>query len=257
MTIPEPENIDDWEVQTSNLSVNGSSPKSSSSSYLVSETGASLLEWRERWIIRGEKAHEPEFESYFAQRQVYLDRYRRAFLESSYGQCLLTFPKGEMKGQCSNFLLLGVHGIGKSQFLLDLGRILVHCGGPSYFFIYISMASGNIPCSIVELIFGALKDFKGIKIPDNVKDVVELHAWLRKKGFYIVIVLDEFQHVYKKEDIGTLISNLAHIGNFSKKRHLIVFLSGSHALLHPLVYFNSYYLPANVRIMYPGLKKFY
>jgi hypothetical protein len=108
---------------------------------LVSETVASLLEWRERWIIRGEKAHEPEFESYLAQRQVYLDRYRKAFL-------------------------------------LDLGRFLVHCGGPSYFFIYRSMASGNIPCSMVKLIFGSLKDFKGIKIPDNAEDVVELHAWL-------------------------------------------------------------------------------
>ncbi|KAI3660373.1 hypothetical protein MP638_005387 [Amoeboaphelidium occidentale] len=190
MTIADSVNSDELEVQTSKLSVNGSSPKSSTSSNLVSETGTSCLEWRDKWIIRGEEAHETEVESYFAQRQIYLDRYRKAFLESSCGKRLLTFPNGKMYGQESNFLLLGVHGVGKSQFLLDLGRFLVHCGGPSYFFVYVSMASANVPSSVCELVLDALKDFKDVNIPTDIKRVAMLHNWLRKKGYYVVIVLD-------------------------------------------------------------------
>jgi predicted AAA+ superfamily ATPase len=93
------------------------------------------------------------------------------------------FIAGKLRGHHSNYLLLGVHGVGKSQFLLELGRYIAYCGGSSYTFFYLSIDLQNIPRSIVDLVAGALEGHRSI--PSEIKTVDGLHDWLHEQKLFV------------------------------------------------------------------------
>ena len=178
-------------------------------------------------------------EPYFAARGVYLDAYRTRFLREAGGR-IQRFIRGELFGHHACFLILGIHGVGKSQFLLELGRYMTASGGARHAFCYVVIGVCEESTTLRQLIYRMAAEQLWENVPEQCWPTIDAcWDWLDREKRFIVIVLDEYQNVYEESAqsyAGSLISELYGIGSRSQCRYIMVFLCGSRAHLRPLAF---------------------
>lgn len=168
------------------------------------------------------RAHSPYF---------YVDASRREFLEDT-ERTLHDLRSGRLQGMTSfRRLLLGRKGVGKSSLFRVLGQAATEMFGVTTVSIdYTNAPRARMPLEVIWSVLAGSHD----GLPN---DVAELDEYLRQKGRYVFLMVDELDTVFTGAcPIGKeIIGELMEIGS-SREGRIHCILSGSSSRLRQLCF---------------------
>ncbi|KAI3656093.1 hypothetical protein MP638_004406 [Amoeboaphelidium occidentale] len=140
-----------------------------------------------------------------------------------------------LRGQMQCFLVIGMHGVGKSQFLIELGRWSAHIATPTHAFVYLPCDNKVAKSTLVKTLYDVAKHLGWITDEPMWGSISLCWKWLIKSGRTMLVVLDEFENIYRTADQDWT-SQLRLVGDMSGPRPLMVLLCGSAARLRDLCF---------------------
>lgn len=183
---------------------------------------------------------------------IFLDESRRKFLKY-HEECINSLEDGLLNGR-NRFrqILLGTKASGKTKMLEIIQDYMKARNSDKIIVLKVVYGDAYGTSSLLDdIIFNLRINFKSNKITEKVKEIEE---FLIENDQFLLLLIDEFQEVYRRDELGKRIISEVHCLSDTNKGRIHMIVSGSGSELRKLAFCNLHNKDIKKYNAYTGMK---